>query len=59
MFRNVFDALGLRDADLSTHQHGVIGLGDHFIKPDGVISLPISVGQAQGRRSAMAEFVVL
>ncbi|XP_015953371.1 uncharacterized protein LOC107477817 [Arachis duranensis] len=59
MFRNVFDALGLRDADLSTHQHGVIGLGDHFIKPDRVISLPISVGQAQGRRSAMAEFVVL
>ncbi|XP_015948910.1 uncharacterized protein LOC107473837 [Arachis duranensis] len=59
MFRNVFDALGLRDADLSTHQHGFIGLGDHFIKLDGVISLPISVEQAQGRRSAMAEFVVL
>ncbi|XP_015971482.1 uncharacterized protein LOC107494953 [Arachis duranensis] len=59
MFRNVFDALGLRDADLTTHQHGVIGLGDHFIKPDGVISLPISVGQTQGRRSAMAEFVIL
>ncbi|XP_057739790.1 uncharacterized protein LOC130956848 [Arachis stenosperma] len=49
MFRNVFDALGLKDADLTTHQHGVIGLGDHFIKPDGVISLPISVGQMQGR----------
>nr|XP_025679639.1 uncharacterized protein LOC112779552 [Arachis hypogaea] len=59
MFRNVFDALGLKDADLTTHQHGVIGLGDHFIKPDGVISLPISVGQSQGRRSAMAEFVIL
>ncbi|XP_052117555.1 uncharacterized protein LOC127747557 [Arachis duranensis] len=59
MFHNVFDALGLKDADLTTHQHGVIGLGDHFIKPDGVISLPISVGQAQGRRSAMAEFVIL
>ncbi|XP_025702599.1 uncharacterized protein [Arachis hypogaea] len=59
MFRNVFDALGLTDADLTTHQHGVIGLGDHFIKPDGVISLPISVGQTQGRRSAMAEFVIL
>ncbi|XP_052113192.1 uncharacterized protein LOC127744804 [Arachis duranensis] len=59
MFRNVFDALGLKDADLMTHQHGVIGLGDHFIKPDGVISLPISIGQAQGRRSAMAEFVIL
>nr|XP_025635645.1 uncharacterized protein LOC112729699 [Arachis hypogaea] len=59
MFRNVFDALGLRDADLTTHQHGVIGLGDNFIKPDGVISLPISVGQNQGRRSTMAEFVIL
>ncbi|XP_072064597.1 uncharacterized protein [Arachis hypogaea] len=59
MFRNVFDALGLRDADLTTHQHGIIGLGDHFIKPDGVISLPISVGPSQGRRSAMAEFVIL
>ncbi|XP_025611963.1 uncharacterized protein [Arachis hypogaea] len=59
MFCNVFDALGLRDADLSTHQHGVIGLGDHFIKPDGVISLPIFVGQDQGQRSAMAEFVIL
>ncbi|XP_057742889.1 uncharacterized protein LOC130961172 [Arachis stenosperma] len=47
------------DADLTIHQHGVIGLGDHFIKPDGVISLPISVGQIQGRRSAMAEFVIL
>ncbi|XP_016192238.1 uncharacterized protein LOC107633118 [Arachis ipaensis] len=44
MFRNVFDALGLRDADLKTHQHGVVGLGDHFIKPDGIISLPITVG---------------
>ncbi|XP_015949915.1 uncharacterized protein LOC107474790 [Arachis duranensis] len=59
MFRNVFDALGLKDADLTTHQHGVIGLGDHFIKPDGIISLPISVGQSQDRRSAMAEFVIL
>ncbi|XP_072052144.1 uncharacterized protein [Arachis hypogaea] len=59
MFRNVFDALGLRDADLMTHQHGVIGLGDHFIKPDGIISLPTSVGQGQVRRSMMAEFVVL
>ncbi|XP_025607807.1 uncharacterized protein [Arachis hypogaea] len=59
MFRNVFNALGLRDADLTTHHHGVVGLGDHFIKPDGIISLPVSVGQGQGRRSIMAEFVVL
>ncbi|XP_072066672.1 uncharacterized protein [Arachis hypogaea] len=59
MFRNVFDALGLRDADLATHQHGVVGLGDHFIKPDGIISLPISLGQGQRRRTVMADFVVL
>ncbi|XP_016191864.1 uncharacterized protein LOC107632713 [Arachis ipaensis] len=59
MFRNGFDALGLRDDDLKTHQHGVVGLGDHFIKPDGIISLPIFVGLGQGRRSVMAEFVVL
>ncbi|XP_072071653.1 uncharacterized protein [Arachis hypogaea] len=59
MFRNVFDALGLRDTDLATHQHGVVGLSDHFIKLDGIISLPTSVGQGQGRRTVMAEFVVL
>nr|XP_025664700.1 uncharacterized protein LOC112763179 [Arachis hypogaea] len=59
MFRNVFDALGLRDADLQTHQHGVVGLGDYFIKPDGIITLPISLGQGQGRRTIMAEFVIL
>ncbi|XP_016178921.1 uncharacterized protein LOC107621413 [Arachis ipaensis] len=59
MFHNVFDALGLWDADLKTHQHGVVGLGDHFIKSDGIISLPISVGLGRGRRSVMAEFVVL
>ncbi|XP_072062095.1 uncharacterized protein [Arachis hypogaea] len=59
MFRNVFDALGLRDADLRTHQHVVVGLGDYFINPDGTISLPISVGLGQGKRSVMAEFVIL
>ncbi|XP_072087005.1 uncharacterized protein [Arachis hypogaea] len=59
MFCNVFDALGLRDADLRDHQHGVVGLGDNFIKPDGVISLPVSIGGGRGKRSLMAEFVVL
>ncbi|XP_016173856.1 uncharacterized protein LOC107616409 [Arachis ipaensis] len=59
MFRNVFDALGLRDTDLATHQHGVVGLGDHFIKPDGIISLPTSVWQGQRRRTVMADFVIL
>ncbi|XP_016199146.1 uncharacterized protein LOC107640107 [Arachis ipaensis] len=59
MFRNVFDALGLTDADLQTHQHGVVGLGDHFIKPDGIITLSISLGQGHARRTVMVEFVIL
>ncbi|XP_025616963.1 uncharacterized protein [Arachis hypogaea] len=59
MFRNVFDALGLRDTDLKTHQHGVVGLGDNFIKPEGIVSLPVSIGGGRGKRSVMAEFVVL
>ncbi|XP_072084479.1 uncharacterized protein [Arachis hypogaea] len=59
MFRNVFDALGLRDTDLRTHQHGVVGLGENFIKPDGVVSLPVFIGGGRWKRSLMAEFVVL
>nr|XP_025632476.1 uncharacterized protein LOC112727076 [Arachis hypogaea] len=59
MFRNVFDALGLRDADLKIHQHGVVGLGDHFIKLDGIIYLPIFIGRGPVRRTVMAEFIVL
>ncbi|XP_016192590.1 uncharacterized protein LOC107633484 [Arachis ipaensis] len=59
MFRNVFDALGLRDTDLRTHQHDVVGLGDNFIKPDGIVFLPVSIGGGRGKRSVMAEFVVL
>ncbi|XP_016192962.1 uncharacterized protein LOC107633882 [Arachis ipaensis] len=59
MFCNVFDALGLRDTDLRGHQHGVVSLGDNFIKPDGIVSLPIFIGGGRGKRSLMAEFVVL
>ncbi|XP_016199947.1 uncharacterized protein LOC107640957 [Arachis ipaensis] len=59
MFCNVFDALGLRDTDLRTHQHSVVALGDNFIKPDGIVSLPISIGAGRGKRSVMAEFFVL
>ncbi|XP_020989627.1 uncharacterized protein LOC110276866 [Arachis duranensis] len=59
IFRNVFDALDLRDADLKTHEHGVVGLGDHFIKSDGIISLPVSIGRGPVRRTVMPEFVVL
>ncbi|XP_057760872.1 uncharacterized protein LOC130981289 [Arachis stenosperma] len=59
MFRNVFDALGLRDTDLRTHQHSVVSLSDKFIKPDGIVSLPISIGGGRERRSIMVEFTVL
>ncbi|XP_057739929.1 uncharacterized protein LOC130957044 [Arachis stenosperma] len=55
IFLNVFDALDLRDADLKTHEHGVVGLGDHFIKSDGIISLPVSIGRDPVRRTVMAE----
>ncbi|XP_015953418.1 uncharacterized protein LOC107477853 [Arachis duranensis] len=58
-FRNVFDPLGLRDNDLNTHQHGVVGLGDHFIKPDGRVSLPVFIRGGQGKRSVMVDFVGL
>ncbi|XP_072071778.1 uncharacterized protein [Arachis hypogaea] len=59
MFRNVFDALGLKEADLKVHQHEVIGLGDNYIRPDGVITLPVCVGSNEAKKLVMAEFVVL
>ncbi|XP_057719629.1 uncharacterized protein LOC130934055 [Arachis stenosperma] len=49
LFRNVFDALSFRDSDQRTHQHGVVGLGDKFIKPNGIISLPILIGGDERR----------
>ncbi|XP_015942777.1 uncharacterized protein LOC107468048 [Arachis duranensis] len=59
MFCNVFDALGLQDTDLRTHQDAVVGLGDNFIKLDEVVSLPVSIGGGRGKRSVMAKFMVL
>ncbi|XP_016206547.1 uncharacterized protein LOC107646918 [Arachis ipaensis] len=59
IFRNVFDALGLQEANLKTHQYRVVSLGDHFIKPDGIISLRISIGRGQGKRLLNAEFIIL
>ncbi|XP_072078037.1 uncharacterized protein [Arachis hypogaea] len=59
LFRNVFDAMGLKESDLKSHQHGVMGLGDNYIKPDGTISLPICLETGEDRRSVMADFVVL
>ncbi|XP_072094128.1 uncharacterized protein [Arachis hypogaea] len=59
LFRNVFDAMGLKESDLKNHQHGVMGLGDNYIIPDGTITLPISLGTGDTRKSVMADFVVL
>ncbi|XP_025625577.1 uncharacterized protein [Arachis hypogaea] len=59
LFKNVFNALGLKESDLKNHQHGVMGLGDNYIKPDGTISLPIYLGACDARRSVMVNFVVL
>ncbi|XP_072074319.1 uncharacterized protein [Arachis hypogaea] len=51
--------MGLKESDLKNHQHGVMGLGDNYIKPDGTISLPISLGTGDARKLVMADFVVL
>ncbi|XP_057755546.1 uncharacterized protein LOC130974704 [Arachis stenosperma] len=59
MFRNVFDALRLKEADLKVYQHEIIGLGDNYIRPDGVITLPVCVGSNEAKKSVIAEFVVL
>ncbi|XP_072071865.1 uncharacterized protein [Arachis hypogaea] len=59
LFRNVFDAMGLKESDLKNHHHGVMGLGDNYIKPDGTISPPIYLGTGDARKSVMADFVVL
>ncbi|MED6217047.1 hypothetical protein PIB30_014032 [Stylosanthes scabra] len=59
MFRNAFDALGFKDGDLKAQQPIVMGLGDHFIKPDGSIELPITIEKGNARKMTMAEFVIL
>ncbi|XP_072076733.1 uncharacterized protein [Arachis hypogaea] len=51
--------MGLKESDLKNHQHGVMGLSDNYIKPDGTISLPICLGTGDTRKSVMADFVVL
>ncbi|XP_072081009.1 uncharacterized protein [Arachis hypogaea] len=59
LFRNVFDAMGLKESDLNNHQHGVMGLGNNYIKLDGTISLPICLETGGARKSVMTDFVVL
>ncbi|XP_072081025.1 uncharacterized protein [Arachis hypogaea] len=59
LFRGAFDKLGLRNENLQTHHNGVTGLGDNFLKPDGSITLPLTIGTGNQRMTILSEFVVL
>ncbi|XP_057746519.1 uncharacterized protein LOC130965775 [Arachis stenosperma] len=59
LFRGAFDKLGLRNDNLQTHRHGVTGLGDNFLKPDGSVTLPITIVTNNQRKTILSEFVVL
>ncbi|RYR78814.1 hypothetical protein Ahy_A01g003673 [Arachis hypogaea] len=59
LFRGAFDKLWLRNDNLQTHRHGVTGLGDNFLKPDGSITLPITIGTSNQKKTILSEFVVL
>ncbi|XP_025678433.1 uncharacterized protein [Arachis hypogaea] len=59
LFRGAYDKLGLRNENLQTHHNGVTGLGDNFLKPDGSIILPLTIGTGSQRKTILSEFVVL
>ncbi|XP_015953033.1 uncharacterized protein LOC107477509 [Arachis duranensis] len=59
IFRGAFDKLGLHNDNLQTHRNGVTGLGDNFLKPDGPITLPITIGASNQKKTILSEFVVL
>ncbi|XP_072081095.1 uncharacterized protein [Arachis hypogaea] len=59
LFRGAFDKLRLHKENLQTHRNGVTGLGDNFLKPDGSITLPITIGTGNQRKTILSEFVVL
>ncbi|XP_072076615.1 uncharacterized protein [Arachis hypogaea] len=59
LFRGAFDKLGLRNENLQTHRNGVTGLGDNFLKPEGSITLPLTIGTGNQRMTILSEFVVL
>ncbi|MED6221977.1 hypothetical protein PIB30_060022 [Stylosanthes scabra] len=55
MFRNAFDAFGFKNSNLKTHQLGVMGLDDHFIKPNRSIDLLMTIGSGKTRKTVMAD----
>ncbi|XP_072073909.1 uncharacterized protein [Arachis hypogaea] len=59
LFRGAFDKFGLRNDNLQTHRKGVTRLGDNFLKPDGSIVLPLTIGMENQRKTILSEFVVL
>ncbi|XP_015943831.1 uncharacterized protein LOC107468968 [Arachis duranensis] len=59
LFRGAFEKLGLRNENLQTHRNGVTGLGDNFLKPDSSITLPLTIGTGNQRKTILSEFVVL
>ncbi|XP_025670322.1 uncharacterized protein [Arachis hypogaea] len=59
LFRGAFDKLGLRKENLQTHRNSVTGLEDNFLKPDGSIILPLTIGTGSQRKTILSEFVVL
>ncbi|XP_025652692.1 uncharacterized protein [Arachis hypogaea] len=59
LFRGAFDKLGLRNKNLQTHRNGVTELGDNFLKPNGSIILPLTIGTGSQRKTILSEFVVL
>ncbi|XP_016164802.1 uncharacterized protein LOC107607350 [Arachis ipaensis] len=59
LFRGAFDKLGLRNENLQTYRNSVTGLGENFFKPDGSITLPLTIGTGNQRKTILSEFVVL
>nr|XP_025702898.1 uncharacterized protein LOC112803628 [Arachis hypogaea] len=59
LIRGAFDKLGHRNENLQTHRNGVTGLGDNFLKPDGSITLPLTIGTCNQRKIISCKFVVL
>ncbi|XP_057746916.1 uncharacterized protein LOC130966163 [Arachis stenosperma] len=59
LFRGAFDKLRLRNENLQTYRNGVTGLGDNFLKLDGSITLPLTIGTGDQRKTILSEFVVL
>ncbi|XP_025685175.1 uncharacterized protein [Arachis hypogaea] len=59
LFRGAFDKLGLHNDNLQTYRNGVTGLRDNFLKPDGSITLPITIGTGNQKKTILSEFVIL